>query len=134
MHRTTRWGEDTKFIVSRYVDIHPHVISDDETRYPPSPLFGKRSEWSQERPSTVETLIESMDAAGVAKAAVVHSSTTYGFNNDYVVDYGVIWPHVATVEQAYNAVASCRYARPKHAPLYEPKGARGDGPVTAARY
>ena len=48
--------------------------------------------------------------------------------------YGVIWPHVATVEQAYNAVASCRYARPKDAPLYEPKGLRGDGPGAAARY
>ena len=48
--------------------------------------------------------------------------------------YGVITPHVATVEQAYNAVASCRYARPKNAPLYEPKGARGDGPAWAARY
>jgi len=48
--------------------------------------------------------------------------------------YGVIWPHVATVEQAYNAVASCRYARPKNAPLYEPKGVRGDGPATASRY
>jgi len=48
--------------------------------------------------------------------------------------YGVIWPHVSTVEQAYNAVAACRYARPKHAPLYEPKGIRGDGPANAARY
>lgn len=48
--------------------------------------------------------------------------------------YGVVWPHVATAEQAYNAVASCRYARPKNAPLYEPKGVRGDGPATAARY
>ncbi|MES2258755.1 MAG: aldolase/citrate lyase family protein [Pseudomonadota bacterium] len=48
--------------------------------------------------------------------------------------YGVITPHVATVEQAYNAVASCRYARPKNAPLYEPKGVRGDGPANAARY
>ncbi len=48
--------------------------------------------------------------------------------------YGVIWPHVATVEQAYNAVASCRYARPKNAPLYEPKGVRGDGPANASRY
>ncbi len=48
--------------------------------------------------------------------------------------YGVVWPHVATVEQACNAVASCRYARPKGAPLYEPKGVRGDGPATAARY
>jgi len=68
------------------VDIHPHIISDDEKAYPPAPLFGKRSDWSQERPSSVEALIAAMDAAGVAKAAVVHSSTTYGFDNSYVVD------------------------------------------------
>jgi len=68
------------------VDIHPHIISDDETRYPPAPLFGTRSEWSKERPTTVETLIAAMNDAGVAKAAVVHSSTTYGFDNSYVVD------------------------------------------------
>jgi predicted TIM-barrel fold metal-dependent hydrolase len=70
----------------KIVDIHPHIISDDETRYPPAPLFGKRSDWSQERPNTVQALIAAMDAAGVAKAAVVHSSTTYGFDNSYVVD------------------------------------------------
>ncbi len=70
----------------QYIDIHPHIISDDEHRYPPAPLFGKRSDWSQERPSTVESLIAAMDEAGVAKAAVVHSSTTYGFDNSYVVD------------------------------------------------
>ncbi len=70
----------------KYVDIHPHVISDDEGRYPPAPLGGKRSDWSQERPTTVATLIAAMDEAGVQKAAVVHSSTTYGFDNSYVVD------------------------------------------------
>ena len=48
--------------------------------------------------------------------------------------YGVIWPHVSTVDQAYNAVAACRYGRPKSAQLYEPNGARGDGPMAAARY
>ena len=69
-----------------FIDIHPHIISDDEKRYPPAPLFGKRSDWSQERPSTVESLIAAMESAGVAKAAVVHSSTTYGFDNSYVVD------------------------------------------------
>jgi len=72
--------------MASYVDIHPHIISDDEGRYPPAPLFGKRSEWSQERPCTAETLIAQMDDAGVEKAAVVHSSTTYGFDNSYVVD------------------------------------------------
>ena len=48
--------------------------------------------------------------------------------------YGVVWPHVSSVEEAYNAVAACRYPRLKDAPLYEPAGIRGDGPTTAVRY
>lgn len=48
--------------------------------------------------------------------------------------YGIVWPHIATVEQAYNAVAACRYPRLKSAPLYEPAGIRGDGPTSAMRY
>jgi 4-hydroxy-2-oxoheptanedioate aldolase len=48
--------------------------------------------------------------------------------------YGIVWPHVSTVDQAYNAVASCRYPRLKTAPRYEPVGARGDGPTAAVRY
>lgn len=48
--------------------------------------------------------------------------------------YGIIWPHVSTVEEAYNAVAACRYPRLKNKPLYEPAGIRGDGPTQAARY
>ena len=39
------------------IDIHPHIISDDEKRYPPAPLFGKRSDWSKESPTTAESLI-----------------------------------------------------------------------------
>jgi 4-hydroxy-2-oxoheptanedioate aldolase len=48
--------------------------------------------------------------------------------------YGIVWPHISTVEQAANAVAACRYPRPKGAPRFDPPGARGDGPTTAARY
>ena len=48
--------------------------------------------------------------------------------------YGVIWPHISNVEQAYNAVAACRYPRLKDKPLYEPAGIRGDGPTAAVRY
>ncbi|HEF4777644.1 TPA: amidohydrolase [Burkholderia multivorans] len=92
------------------VDIHPHIISDDEKRYPPAPLFGKRSEWSQERPNTVEALISAMDEAGVAKAAVVHSSTTYGFDNSYVVDSCARFPDrlvaVGSVDMLGDDVAS----------------------------
>ncbi|MBX6372740.1 MAG: aldolase [Acetobacteraceae bacterium] len=48
--------------------------------------------------------------------------------------YGVIWPHVSTVEEARNAVAACRYPRPPGAPYAEPAGQRGDAPMAAARY
>jgi 4-hydroxy-2-oxoheptanedioate aldolase len=48
--------------------------------------------------------------------------------------YGVVWPHVSTVEEAYNAVAACRYPRPRTAANYEPEGQRGDAPLAAARY
>jgi 4-hydroxy-2-oxoheptanedioate aldolase len=48
--------------------------------------------------------------------------------------YGVIWPHVSTVEDARNAVVACRYPRPKTAEHYEPAGQRGDAPAAAARY
>jgi 4-hydroxy-2-oxoheptanedioate aldolase len=48
--------------------------------------------------------------------------------------YGIVWPHVSTVEEAYNAVAACRYPRLSDRPLYEPQGIRGDGPGAAIRY
>ena len=48
--------------------------------------------------------------------------------------YGVIWPHVSTVEEAHNAVVACRYPRPPQAAHYAPAGMRGDAPRTAARY
>jgi len=71
---------------SKIVDIHPHIVSHDTVRYPVTPIGGTRSEWSKERSVTLEELVAAMDEAGVDKAAIVHSSTTYGFNNDYVVD------------------------------------------------
>jgi 4-hydroxy-2-oxoheptanedioate aldolase len=48
--------------------------------------------------------------------------------------YGVVWPHIGSADEAYNAVASCRYGRPKGAEPYEPAGKRGDGPASACRY
>ncbi len=48
--------------------------------------------------------------------------------------YGIVWPHVSTIEDARSAVASCRYPRPTGAPRFEPAGQRGDAPTAAARY
>ena len=71
---------------SPIVDIHPHIISTDTKRYPPTPLFGIQSDWSKERPASDDDLIAAMDAAGVARTAIVHASTCYGFDNSYVAD------------------------------------------------
>jgi 4-hydroxy-2-oxoheptanedioate aldolase len=48
--------------------------------------------------------------------------------------YGVVWPHISTVEEARNAVQACRYPRLESAERYNPPGLRGDGPTFAARY
>jgi len=48
--------------------------------------------------------------------------------------YGIVWPHIDTVEDAYNAVAAMRYSKREGHPLREPLGVRGDSPGTAVRY
>jgi L-fuconolactonase len=68
-------------------DIHPHLLSPDTDKYPLAPIDGVRSTWSADAKSmTPEQLIAAMDEAGIAKTAVVHSSTTYGFDNSLVAD------------------------------------------------
>ena len=71
------------------VDIHPHIISADTQRYPHAPLYGIQSLWSKDRPADVDQLLNAMDEAGVAKAAIVHASTCYGFDNSLVADAAV---------------------------------------------
>ena len=68
------------------IDIHPHVVSPDTKRYPLAPLGGKQSAWSRERPTTYQALLQGMDEAGVDKAAIVQTSTAYGYDNSYVAD------------------------------------------------
>jgi L-fuconolactonase len=72
--------------MSEIIDIHPHIVSPDTQRYPLGPLGGKQSDWSSERPTTYQMLLQAMDEAGIAKAAIVHSSTAYGYDNSYVAD------------------------------------------------
>jgi L-fuconolactonase len=68
------------------IDVHPHVISTDAGRYPNAPVGGHKSDWSRERPVSVEKMIAAMDEAGIAKSALVQASTCYGHDNSYVAD------------------------------------------------
>jgi L-fuconolactonase len=93
-------------MASRIIDIHPHIISKDEKQYPITPLGGKRSVWSAERPIDFENLVASMNEAGVDKAAIVHSSTTYGYDNSYMCDC------IATQPRRFTGVGSVDFAAP----------------------
>jgi L-fuconolactonase len=68
------------------IDIHPHVISTDTIRYPCAPIGGHQSDWSRDRPVSVEAMIAAMDEAGVIKSVLVQASTCYGHDNSYLAD------------------------------------------------
>jgi predicted TIM-barrel fold metal-dependent hydrolase len=74
------------------IDIHPHIISTDRTRYPRAPLGGRQSDWSETRPVSVEQLVAAMGEAGVQKAASGQASTCGGHDNSYVADAVAVHP------------------------------------------
>jgi hypothetical protein len=75
------------------IDIRPHVVSPDTETYPLAPVDGIRSVRSASQKSlTPEQLVVAMDAAGVAKAAVVQSSTAHGHDNRLVADAVAAYP------------------------------------------
>jgi len=67
-------------------DVHCHVISTDEKRYPRGAIGGRQSDWSQKRPVSIEQMIAAMDTAGVARSVLVQASTCYGHDNSYVAE------------------------------------------------
>jgi L-fuconolactonase len=74
------------------IDIHPHVISPDERRYPRAGLGGKQSDWSRERPVSAEDMLRAMDEAGIDRSVLVQASTCYGHDNSYVADSVAAYP------------------------------------------
>lgn len=98
---------------SKVHDIHPHVISDDDARYPRAPIGGKQSDWSKEHQVTFEHMVAAMDEAGVASSALVQAATCYGYDNSYVTDAVARFPGrftaVATIDVlAPDAVATMK--------------------------
>jgi predicted TIM-barrel fold metal-dependent hydrolase len=98
----------------RIVDIHPHIISPDTARYPRDPLGGKLSHWARDRPTTYAQLIEQMDRAGVAGAAIVQASTCYGHDNSYVADAVAAHPERFTGVFSVDVLAAGAPERIRH--------------------
>jgi predicted TIM-barrel fold metal-dependent hydrolase len=101
------------------IDIHPHIVSPDTRKYPLDPLGGTQSTWSTERPTTYDDLLRAMDQAGVAKAAIVHSSTAYGYDNSYVADA------VKAVPERFTGVCSIDILAPDAVQTFDKWLARG---------
>jgi L-fuconolactonase len=96
------------------IDIHPHAISHDPVAYPFAPVGGKMSGWAQERPVDGDELTAWMDEAGIGRAALVHSSTAYGYDNSYAADVAAAHPDrfrfVGAIDvMADDAAARCEY-------------------------
>src|ERR1700754_1308464 len=101
------------------IDIHPHIVSPDQKKYPLNPLGGTQPTWPPERPTTYDDLLRAMDEAGVKKAAIVHSSTAYGYDNSYVADA------VAAVPARFTAVCSIDVMAPDAVKTFDYWLARG---------
>src|ERR1700719_216074 len=101
------------------IDSHPHIVSPDTQRSPLAPLGGKQPPWSSERPTTYQPLLKAMDDAGVDKAAIVHSSTAYGYDNSYVADA------VAAVPSRFTGVYSIDVMAPDAVKTFDAWLARG---------
>ncbi len=88
------------------IDVHTHVIAQDNIRYPLAPLSGHQSEWSRERPVSHEQMIAAMDQAGIDRVSLVQASTCYGNDNSYVADA------VAARPERFSGVFSVNLAAP----------------------
>jgi predicted TIM-barrel fold metal-dependent hydrolase len=109
-------------MATKTIDIHPHIIASDATRYPLAPLGGHQSEWSRTRPVTTEQMIAAMDAAGVDKSALVQASTCYGHDNSYVADAVAAHPKRFTGVFSVDVLASDATERMRH---WQAKGLSG---------
>jgi len=101
-------------MMSQIIDTHPHIIADDDEKYPRAPIGGKQSDWARHRPVTFEDYIVAMDEAGVDKAAIVQASTCYGYDNTYLADSISKLPGRVTGVACVDVVALDAVARIRH--------------------
>jgi predicted TIM-barrel fold metal-dependent hydrolase len=74
------------------IDTHPHVMTAASERYPHRPVGGEQSRWSRGIDLDGAAFTAMMSAAGVAKAALVQTSTVYGPDNRFLADTVAAWP------------------------------------------
>lgn len=94
-------------------DSHAHLVSDDFTRYPPTPLSGTLDR-KLDDPMTAERLLREMDALGIERAVAVQRAHVYGYHNDYVCDSAAKYPDRLVAVCCIDAAAADAPARVQH--------------------
>jgi predicted TIM-barrel fold metal-dependent hydrolase len=95
------------------LDSHAHLVSDDFTRYPPTPLSGTLDR-PLDDPMTAEKLLRLMDAEGIEHAVAVQRAHVYGYNNDYVCDAAERYPNRLVAVCCIDADAGSALERARH--------------------
>lgn len=94
-------------------DSHAHLVSDDFSRYPPTPLSGKLDR-PLDNPMTAEKFLRAMDEQHVQRAVVVQRAHVYGYNNHYVCDAAERYPERFVAVCCIDAQAPDAAARARH--------------------
>lgn len=77
-------------------DTHAHLISADQSRYPPSPMHGPLRPVDVSAPFDADQLITSMASSGVTHSCAVQRGHIYGYNNAYILDSARRFPEKVT--------------------------------------
>ena len=89
-------------MASRIIDIHPHIISKDEKKYPITPIGGKRSVWSSERPIDFEKLVSSRSIEQVMEIQTSFAKRAYDEYMHQLTKIGGMYAELA--KEAYRPV------------------------------
>lgn len=96
------------------IDSHAHILTDDITRYPPSPPSGDIKPGELDDAMTIERLLADMGGAGVDKAVLVQRGSVYGFDNSYVCDAAELAPDRLAAVCAIDGEATDAADRVRH--------------------
>ena len=74
------------------IDTHTHIVDPSNGRYPLRDAGLPTGGWWRHHPSSAESFLAEMDAAGVAGAVLVQCKSAYSFDNSYACDSALAHP------------------------------------------
>lgn len=86
-------------------DSHAHLVSPDQTAYPPKPVSGNLAPGEFDSPNSMERFLALMGANGVTMSCAVQRAHIYGYDNSYILDCAASVPDRLRAVVVLNAAA-----------------------------